>query len=130
MPKEVSAMLLGQASAVKEAVKAKIIRMNTHELQRISTQRLVTQAIGPAEMLDDGSGVRWNRGFFPQVPEDGCHSVGRWHRKLTGVYREEYLASMCIYYAALSTSCTGSHHLISRRLPKEAWVADYNPYCL
>ena len=65
MPKGVSSMLLGQASAVKEAVKAKIIRMNTHELQRISTQRLVTQAIGPAEMLEDGSGVRWNRGFFP-----------------------------------------------------------------
>ena len=37
---------------------------------------------------------------------------------------------MCIYYAALSTSCTGSHHLVSRRLPEEAMVADYNPYCL
>ena len=37
---------------------------------------------------------------------------------------------MSIYYAALATSCTGSYHLVSRRAVSEAWVADFNPYCL
>ena len=130
MAKDVKSQLIKQAFAVKKAVKKLVKRMDAIELQATSLQQLIVHALGEVTITTEGTGFQWTGGVFPKVEEASPHSVLRWYKKLSEVYGQEVLNALSVYYAALSTSCTDDHHLVSRRAVAEVWVADYNPYCL
>ena len=94
---------------------------------------MLNRAIGDVVELEDGTGFRWKKGIFPQIPNGKSHSVNRWRLLLAEMYNypgPEVLNIVAIYYTALATSCSGTHELISQRAVSEIWVADYNPYCM
>ena len=134
LDKDAAKHLVAQCKAVKAAVQEVLTAVTADsELSTISLLHVLDRALGAVEEVEDQTGFRWAGGVFPQGLEGSHHSVDRWKAKLAEPYGNpgpEVLNVVAVYYAALATSCSLHHQLVSRRAVAEVWVEDYNPYCL
>ena len=132
MDKEVATYLKQQSCEVQSEVR-KVLKEVTAEgcHTTMSLLQVLHRALGPVVETEDKQGFLWKGGIFPLIGEEGMHSVNRWRLCLCephGGPGPDILNCLGIYYAALSTSY--EHELVSQRHVSDAWVADYNPYCL
>ena len=130
--KDVKKQLVDQARKVKDAVK-QFLREATGrgELNNTSLERALEQAIG--EVTEASDGFSWSGGFFPLTQRFDNHCINFW--RIVLLERFDYpersvLNLLAMYHTSLSISCTKYYELVHQRKVDEAWVAEYNPYCL
>ena len=132
--KEAADALVEQATAVKAAVKDVLRDLSkSGHLKSTHLTGVISQALGDVVELKDKDGFTWREGVFPNIQNLGRHTVDYWryaHADILNCQDTDLLNALAIYHTALATSSTKHHTLVSKRRVDEAWVVEYNPYCL